>query len=132
MLDDLDVGSMYVRVGLDEVVANDGGELLWWVDGVLLCENVGGLLLRVGRDDYRVVCLGVAGARQLASWRLVLVCLRLLNVSLEQDAHCLLDNCVDAGLGVLVDLVQADIILAVAGVAKLRHCDDVNWMMMCR
>jgi hypothetical protein len=59
------------------------------------------------------------------------VCLRLLNVSLEQDAHCLLDDCVDASLGVLVHLIQADVVLAVAGVAELRHCDEW-WEMMGR
>lgn len=48
-------------VRLDEVVANDGRELLGRVNGMLLCEDVGGLLLRVGRDHDRVVCLGVAG-----------------------------------------------------------------------
>ena len=49
--------------------------------------------------------------------------LRGLNVALEQDADGLLDNSVNASLGVLVDLVQTNVILAVAGVAKLRHDD---------
>ena len=63
MLDDLDVRGVNVRVGLDEVVANDGSELLGRVDRVLFCEYVGCLLLRVGRDYDRVVCFGVAGDR---------------------------------------------------------------------
>jgi hypothetical protein len=60
VLDDLDMGGMDVRVRVYEVVANDGGELLGRVDRVLLCEDVGGLLLGVGCDDDGVVCLGVA------------------------------------------------------------------------
>ena len=61
MLDDLDVGGVNVRVGLDKVVANDGSELLGWVDRILFCEDVGCLLLRIGRDYNGVVCFGVAG-----------------------------------------------------------------------
>jgi hypothetical protein len=60
MLNDLDVAGMDMRVGLDEVIADDGSELLRRIDGVLLCEDVGGLLLGVGSNDDRVVCLGVA------------------------------------------------------------------------
>jgi hypothetical protein len=60
VLDDLDVGGMDVRVLVDEMIAEDCGELLGWVNGVLLCENVGGLLLGVGRDDDGVVGFGVA------------------------------------------------------------------------
>jgi len=33
----------------------------------------------------------------------------------------LLDDCLDSGLFVLVDLVQADIVLSVAGVTELSH-----------
>jgi hypothetical protein len=51
---------MNVRVGLDKVVADNGSELLGWVDRVLLCEDVGCLLLRIGRDYNRIVCFGVA------------------------------------------------------------------------
>jgi hypothetical protein len=47
--------------------------------------------------------------------------LRSLNVSLEKDADCLLDNGVDSGLGILINLVEADIVLAIAGVGELRH-----------
>jgi hypothetical protein len=63
VLDDLYVDGVNVRIRVYEVVANDGGELLGWVDGVLLCEDVGGLLLGVGCDDDRVVCFGVARGR---------------------------------------------------------------------
>jgi len=48
---------------------------------------------------------------------------RCVDVSLEEDADCLLDDGVDARPGVLIDLVQADIVLAVAGVRELRHGD---------
>jgi hypothetical protein len=105
VLDDLDVSGVDMGVLGDEVVADDGSELLWGVDRVLLCEDVGCLLLGVGGYDDRVVCLCVAD----------------VNVTLEQDADRLLDDGVNAGLGVLVDLVEADIVLAVAGVAELGH-----------
>jgi hypothetical protein len=61
VLDDLDVGGVDVRVRVYEVVTDDGGELLRRVNGVLLCEDVGGLLLGIGCNDDRVVCFGVAG-----------------------------------------------------------------------
>jgi hypothetical protein len=63
VLDDFNVGGVDVRVCVYEVVADDGGELFGRVDGVLLCEDVGGLLLGVGCDDDGVVGLGVAGKR---------------------------------------------------------------------
>lgn len=46
---------------------------------------------------------------------------RSLNVSLQEGADGLLDNGVNASLLVLVDLVEADVVLAVACVAELRH-----------
>lgn len=64
MLDDFDVGSVDVRVLLDEVFGEDGGELFGRVDRVLLCEDVGSLLLGVGGNDDGVVGLGVAGICQ--------------------------------------------------------------------
>lgn len=67
MLDDLDVCSVDVRIGGDEVVADDCGELLRGVDGVLLCEDVGCLLLGIGSDDNRVVGLGVASEWSVSS-----------------------------------------------------------------
>jgi hypothetical protein len=50
-------------------------------------------------------------------------CLRSLDISLEQDADRLLDDVMDTSLGVLINLVQADIVLAVAGIRELRHDD---------
>jgi len=100
VLDDLDMCGVDVWVCGDEVLANDGGKLLRRIDGVLLREDVGGLLLGIGCDYYRIVCLGVGG----------------FNVSLKQDADSLLDDGVDARLRVLINFVQADVVLAVAGV----------------
>jgi hypothetical protein len=60
MLDDLDMRGVDVGVGLDEVLADNGSELLGGVDGVLLGKDVRGLLLGVGSDNDRVVCFGVA------------------------------------------------------------------------
>jgi hypothetical protein len=50
-------------------------------------------------------------------------CLRSLDISLEQDADRLLDDVMDTSLGVLINLVEADIVLAVAGIRELRHDD---------
>lgn len=61
VLDDLDVCGVDVRVGLDEVVAEERGKLLGRVDGVLLGLDVDGLLLGVCGNDGTVVGLGVAG-----------------------------------------------------------------------
>lgn len=47
MLDDLDMCGVDMRVGVNEVVANDRSKLLGGVDGVLLGEDVGGLLLSI-------------------------------------------------------------------------------------
>lgn len=58
--DDLDICDMNVAVGVDEVLAKDGSEELRRVNGVLLGEDIDGLLLGIGCDDGRVVCLGVA------------------------------------------------------------------------
>lgn len=52
VLDDLDMRGMDVRVCRDEVLTNDGGKLLRGVDGVLLREDVGSLLLGVGSNYY--------------------------------------------------------------------------------
>lgn len=60
VLNDLDVCGVNVGVAVDEVVANDRSELLRRIDGVLLGEDVGGLLLGVCCNDDRVVCLSVA------------------------------------------------------------------------
>lgn len=51
VLDDLDVRCVNMRVGRDEVVTNDGGELLGRINRVLLGEDVRGLLLGVGSND---------------------------------------------------------------------------------
>jgi hypothetical protein len=50
-----------------------------------------------------------------------MVALRCLNVSLKENADCLFDNCMDTSLGILVYLVETDIVLAIAGVRELRH-----------
>jgi hypothetical protein len=121
VLDDLDVCGVDVRVGLDEVLAEGRGELLGRVDGVLLREDVNGLLLGVCGNDGAVVCFGVAvevrNVQSLESDRH----LRSLNVALEEGADGLLDDGVYARLFVLVNLVQANVVLAVLGVAELRH-----------
>lgn len=59
VLDNLDVCGVNMRIGVNEVVSDDGGESLRRADGILLGENVAGLLLGVCRNNDRVVCLGV-------------------------------------------------------------------------
>ncbi len=51
---------MDVRVSFDEMIANDGSELLRGIDGVLLCEDVCGLLLSIGSNNDGVVSLCIA------------------------------------------------------------------------
>jgi hypothetical protein len=60
VLRDVDVAGVDVRVLGDEVVADDGGEELGGLDGVLLGEDVARLLLGVGGDDDGVIRFGVS------------------------------------------------------------------------
>jgi hypothetical protein len=59
VLDDLDVGGMDMWVCRNEVVTDNGSELLRRINWMLLGKNIGGLLLGVGCNDNRVICLGV-------------------------------------------------------------------------
>jgi len=52
VLNNFDVGGVDVFVCVYEVVADDGGEEFWWVDWVLLCEDVAGLFLGVCCYNY--------------------------------------------------------------------------------
>lgn len=47
--------------------------------------------------------------------------LRGLDISLKQDANGLLNYCVHTGLGVFINLIETDVVLAVASIAELRH-----------
>jgi hypothetical protein len=51
--------------------------------------------------------------------------LRGLDVSFKEDPHGHLHNGLSARSSIAVDLVQADVVLAVASVADLRHCGVV-------
>jgi hypothetical protein len=93
---------------------------------VLLGENEGGLFLGVGGDDDGVVRFGVAESYQLCDSRVGRLLddvgyLRCVNVALKKSAYSLLDNGVNASLLILVDLVETDVVLTIACVAKLRH-----------
>jgi hypothetical protein len=86
-----DTGNVNVAVSGDEMLAEDGSEELWRVDGVLLGEHVDGLFLSVCSDDWRVVCFGVAVTRELdcllPNTKLDVCCnSRLFNVTLEKGA----------------------------------------------
>jgi hypothetical protein len=56
----LDMCNVNVAVSVDEVLAKNGSKELRRVDRVLLCKYVYGLLLGIGCDDGRVICLCVA------------------------------------------------------------------------
>lgn len=103
--DDLDMGSVDVAVLLDEVRAQKGGEVFRGCDGVLLGKQVDGVLDGVGRDNDAVVGLGVGG----------------LDVTLEQTADGHFSNSLDTSRLVAVDLVDSDIVLAVASSGYVRH-----------
>lgn len=126
VLRDVDVAGVDVRVGLDEVVADDGGEELRGLDGVLFGQDVAGLLLGVGCDDDGVVGFGVSVGGGIVSQTLVRMFeeygwnIRGLDVALKEDADGHLDDILCAVI-VALHLVQADVILAIAGVAELRH-----------
>ena len=119
------MGSVNVRVGLDEVVAESGSELLGRVDGVLLGKNVDSLLLGVCGNDGAVVGFGVA-VKVSGAERRTEICSRGLDIALEESADGLLNDGVDTSLLVLIYLVQTDIVLAVLCVAELRHCDEFS------
>lgn len=129
--DDVHVRGVDVRVLLDEVVAQDGTEELRGSHRVLLREDVDGVLDGVGGDHDAVIGLGVAIGvsrnSKIADGDYFRPAeggrggLRGLDVTLQQHADGHLDHGLDTGLGVLVDLVDADIVLAVAGSSNVRH-----------
>ena len=127
VLDDLDVCGVDVRVGLDEVGSDNGCEELGRCDRVLLGEDVAGLLLGVGGYDYGVVCRGIAGRSQtllievLESYDGALgICLRGVNIALQKDTDRHFNDGLSSSLLILVDLVKADVVLAIACEAE-RH-----------
>lgn len=148
--DDVDVGGVDVRVLLDEVGAEDGAEQLGGSHRVLLGSDVDGVLDGVGGDDDAVVGLGVAICMRsrrvsdsVASCGEIPISvrrgphgvkmegnaeqdLRGLDITLQQDADGHLDDSLDTGLLITVNLVNADIVLAVAGSSQRVH-DCGGW-----
>lgn len=112
-----------MRVRVDEVLGEVGGVELRGVDGVLLGFDVDGVFDGVGGDDDAVVGFGVAGGCQWDARRLGGEggILRSLDLTLEEAADGHLGDGLDAGFLVPVDLVDADIVLAVAGRGDGRH-----------
>jgi len=104
VLDDLDVCGVNVRIGLDEVGSDNGCEELGRCDRVLLGEYVAGLLLGVGGHDDGVVCRGIGG----------------VNIALQKDTDRHFNDGLSSSLLILVDLVKADVVLAIACEAE-RH-----------
>lgn len=97
--DDLYVGGVDVAVRLNEVGAEDGGEELRRVDGVLLGGDEDCVLDGVGGDDDAVVAL----------------CVGDVDVALEEAADGHFGDGVDARGGVAVCFEDADVFFAVAG-----------------
>jgi hypothetical protein len=93
----LDMGDVDVAVRLDEVRAEDRGEELRRCDGVLLGGDVDGVFDGIRGDDDAVVGLGVGS----------------VDLTLEKAAYGHLRDGLDAGGRVTVDLVDADIVLAI-------------------
>jgi hypothetical protein len=92
-----DVRGGDVRVGVDVVLAENAGEELGRVDGVELGGQVGSLLLSVGCDDVGVVCVRPRGG----------------DIAFEQRADGHLGHVLGL-VGVALDFVEANIVLAVA------------------
>ena len=127
VLDDLDVCGVDVRVGLDEVGSDNGCEELGRCDRVLLGEDVAGLLLGVGGYDNGVVCRGIAGRSQillieaLENYDEALgSCLRGINIAFQKDTDRHFNDGLSSSLLILVDLIKADVVLAIACRAE-RH-----------
>jgi hypothetical protein len=111
--DDLDMGSVDVRVLGREVLCYYGAEELGRSDWVLLGQDVDGILNRICSDDGAVVRFGVAviavstGVTSFAS----AADSRSLNVTLKQAAYSCFVNGLDAGRCIVMDLVKADVVL---------------------
>ena len=63
MLNNLDMRNMNVWISVDEMLGEDCTEEFRWRDWILLCDDVGGLLLGVCWNNDRVVGFGVATVR---------------------------------------------------------------------
>ena len=83
--------------------------------------------MSVGGYDYGVVCRGIAGRSQtllievLESYDGALgSCLRGVNIALQKDTDRHFNDGLSSSLLILVDLVKADVVLAIACEAE-RH-----------
>jgi len=99
---DLDMCDVNVAVSVDEVLTEDSSEELRRVDRVLFGKYVDSLLLGIGCDYGRVVCL----------------CVGLLDVTLKKSADSHLRDMLNSIL-LTTDLEQANIVLTVACIAEL-------------
>lgn len=110
VLDDLDVGGVDVLVSLDKMCAEDRGEQFWWVDRVLLCLDVDGVLHRIGRNNDAVIGSRVRG----------------LDFTLKQDSDCHLSDSVGFGCFIPVDFVYTDIVLSISAGGDFRHVGGIE------
>jgi hypothetical protein len=122
--DDVDMSGVDVAVFFDEVRSNDRPKNFGGCDGVLFGEDEDCVFDGVCGDDDAVVGFGVAVDRSVHLTILIVDrkgFLRDVDVALEKTADGHLDHCLEAGLFIAVDLVDADIVLAVTGSSKLRR-----------
>lgn len=121
MLNNLYVGDMNVCVPLDEVIGEDGSKGLRRVDWVLLCHDVCRLLLRVCWHHYRVVrfCVSAFFSAMIEVVKFHSG-LRGLDITFQHGIHGKFIDILHAIFSFL-NLVDTDIVLAVLGIANLRH-----------
>lgn len=106
VLNDINVGSVDMRITGDEMVGNSGTKALNWPDLGLLSQDVDGVLDGVGWDNGRVVGMGV----------------RLFNVALQKTAHGQLnDVLVVSVIWISPNLQNADVVLTVSSSRKGGH-----------
>jgi len=113
-----------VLVSVDEVLAEYGSEELWGVDRVQFGRDVSRLLHGVCSHNNSVVCFGVPETSKLGRVA-ELNNLRYFDFAFEQDTDCHLGDSLDIGNFISLDLIYANVVLAIAGSSELRHVDDL-------
>jgi hypothetical protein len=126
---DADVGDVDVAVLFNKVRANNRAKELWRGHWVLFGQDKDGVLDRVCGNDNAVISLGVSICGILLvgikKRREKQDHIRGFNVSFQQTANCHLHDGLHARLLVAMDLVNADIVLAVAGSTELGGHDKL-------
>ena len=88
MYRNVDMSGVYVLVGVDKVVSEDGSKELRRSDWILFGKNVDSLLLGVRSYNRSVVCLCVSVPSSVIYYALDRLNLRGLDVSLQERTDC--------------------------------------------